>query len=223
MSLDQIERYIEILKPHYRKRDSIHIMGGEPTLHPQIIDIIKLLSNGFTKKPLIFLRSNGRSQFTKDVIKKIEDLKNNGINITVFSTKEKSENVEEHFPIFQSIMDFPDAIEKYKLVEPYNFAIDKCWVPRECGIGITPFGIFLCTRAVYIAHLLHLDVGERRFLPFDELMKKQGDIFCKYCYRQVRELHSNLDLEKSKNDPEITATWQKILDNYDPNYSLTLF
>lgn len=221
MSLDQVERYMEILRPRFRKRDSFHLMGGEPTLHPQIIDIIKIISNSFKSKPIILVRSNGRSEFTKQVIKNINKLTSDGINVTCITTKETLADVQEHFPIFQSIIDFPEIIKKHNLIEPYNFAIDKCWVPRECGIGITPFGIFLCTRAVAIAHLLHLDIGENHFFSFDDLMKRQGDIICKYCYRQTRELRSSL--EESKNNPEITSTWKEILDKYDPNYQLTLF
>jgi len=53
---------------HYRKSDSISIAGGEPLLHPDIVDIVRMVSN-FGCKPIV--NTNGIA-LTKELLRELK-------------------------------------------------------------------------------------------------------------------------------------------------------
>lgn len=69
--IDQIEKEVKILL-RLRKSDAIIISGGEPLLHPQLEQIVKMVKS-FHVKPVLV--TNGH-QLTK---RKVRDLKRNGL------------------------------------------------------------------------------------------------------------------------------------------------
>ena len=66
-SLDEIKRELEIFKS-MRKSDSVSIAGGEPLMHPDIIEIVRLVKN-MGWKPVI--NSNGEL-LTMDLLRKLK-------------------------------------------------------------------------------------------------------------------------------------------------------
>ena len=69
MSVEQIEKFIKESKDQERRWELIRILGGEPTLHPQIMDILELLLaykrdySSNTDDPLLHERFRIQSQW----------------------------------------------------------------------------------------------------------------------------------------------------------------
>lgn len=66
-TLNEIKEELNVFM-HYRKSDSISIAGGEPLLHPQIVDIVKMVSN-FGCKPIV--NTNGIT-LTPELLKELK-------------------------------------------------------------------------------------------------------------------------------------------------------
>lgn len=71
-TLDQVRRDLQVFVTK-RKSDSISIAGGDPLVHPQIVDIVRMIKQDFGKKPVI--NTNGLA-LTPDLLK---DLKRAGL------------------------------------------------------------------------------------------------------------------------------------------------
>lgn len=67
---------IEKMKEKIKLDDSIYLTGGEPTLHPQFLNILKYLSKNFPKQKITLL-TNGRRFFYKDFARKTLEINNN--------------------------------------------------------------------------------------------------------------------------------------------------
>lgn len=75
-----IER-VEKVKEKIELDDSIYLTGGEPTLHPYFLDILKYLTQNFPKQRITLL-TNGRRFFYRDFTKKVLEI-NDDFNIDV--------------------------------------------------------------------------------------------------------------------------------------------
>lgn len=71
-SLEQVRRDLQVFTTK-RKSDSISIAGGDPLVHPQIVDIVRMVRDEFKKKPVI--NTNGLA-LTPELLK---DLKRAGL------------------------------------------------------------------------------------------------------------------------------------------------
>jgi len=75
-SYKAIIKRIEKIKEKIRLDDSIYLTGGEPTLHPQFLDILKYLSKNFPDQKITLL-TNGRRFIYKDFAKKVLEINDN--------------------------------------------------------------------------------------------------------------------------------------------------
>jgi MoaA/NifB/PqqE/SkfB family radical SAM enzyme len=72
-SYDAIIRRLEKMKEKIKLDDSIYLTGGEPTLHPQFLNILKYLTQNFPKQKITLL-TNGRRFLYKDFTKKVLEI-----------------------------------------------------------------------------------------------------------------------------------------------------
>lgn len=70
-----IIKRIEQVKEKIKLDDSIYLTGGEPTLHPHFLDILKYISQHFPKQRIKLL-TNGRRFFYKDFTKRVLGINN---------------------------------------------------------------------------------------------------------------------------------------------------
>jgi len=71
-----IIKRLEKHKEKINKAESIYLTGGEPTLHPQFLDILKYLAKNFPKQRLKLL-TNGRRFVYQDFAKRVLSVTNN--------------------------------------------------------------------------------------------------------------------------------------------------
>ena len=82
-SLEQVKRDLAVFKK-YRKTDGVSIAGGDPLVHPQIVDIVRLVAEGGLKP---ILNTNGLA-LTKELLR---DLKRAGVAGFTFHVDSKQQ------------------------------------------------------------------------------------------------------------------------------------
>lgn len=177
MSLTQFSEFInESLDLGWAWR-RIDILGGEPTLHPEIMEIIGEVSR---------YRESHKSwvRFTT-----------NGLG--------KADNILKKLPSWVNIRNSKKEIGKNRSFVAYNWApIDLgipnppfCDLPWRCGIGLTKNGYFPCGPGASIARVFGLDIGLKSLkdLNLFDLTEMFGAV-CRYCghaptkgYQRTRE------------------------------------
>jgi hypothetical protein len=78
---------------------------------------------------------------------------------------------KRHANIYQAVQDVYPDLKDYS---------EDCFVLKNCGYGITPKGIFICSTIPYIATIMKLPGGLDHF-PSEEEEKEQKRMYCKYC------------------------------------------
>lgn len=157
MTVRQIQRFISELTylPHHVK--ALLVIGGEPLVHPQFLEIWFLLYDKLVQTKIIEeirLFTNGILQLPKE----IEKCK---YKLICSPPKQK-----KHFAFFVAPVDV-----KGKLV--------RCLIPKNCGIALNTFGYFPCGPAGSLYRLFNLDLAKMS-LPKSLSEWNYNDI-CIYC------------------------------------------
>ena len=149
ISIKKFKEYIHIIKPYVSIDSGIRISGGEPTLHPQIFDILDILLKEIRPKMRlpISICSNGVGADVNTILNKIRDKystldtpllilnptlqKSASFDFNIITSKNfDPEYVKKyHKPIFQAIMDIQPNINIEDIVK------DNCDLKRcTCGL-----------------------------------------------------------------------------------------
>jgi hypothetical protein len=147
----------------------IRILGGEPTLHSHIFDIIGLLSayqRDFNPSVRLVL---GTNFFGNQVHRVLEELPD---TITIKSTLKDS---------------------RVNLFKPFNVApVDRhfyrysdyacgCRIIEECGLGLTPSGYYMCAVAGGIDRIYRYNLGRKKMPDESDNFSDQMSAFCRLC------------------------------------------
>jgi hypothetical protein len=170
MTLAEIKKFLqESVEKGYRWK-LIRIVGGEPTLHPKIHQIMETLvdyKNGYSPDTRIMLATNGFAEVTKEVIAVAPP----EIEIDNSRKAPKKENYFVRFnmaPIDDPV--FKDAV-----------FTNGCRILKTCGIGLTPYGYYPCAVAGSIDRVLGFDLGRKELPARDDDMLDQLNVLCRYC------------------------------------------
>jgi len=225
MSLKQVDQYIEIAKPFITLGSVVTLTGGECTLHPDILKITDAIVKAF--RPLMYspiiIATNGRGLRSKEISKILQE--KHGRQILIGATKASPDVRINHYPVYRSILDYPDELKAKGVSAESDFAT-KCLTRSSGGVDLTPYGVFMCCNASAIARLFHLDVGMTKVPSLEEGTRQQG-IICKYCVDAASQFVPNTVFAVSTKPVPLnldvsTPTWRKALESFDPSYSLTI-
>jgi hypothetical protein len=194
MTVEQIKKFIKESIDNDIRWERVHLIGGEPTLHPSLLEIINLLidyKNNYSPKTAIWLVTNGYGLHVNKVLEKIPPsiLINNSYKKTAVQ-------------LFYAFNMAPQDKPNYKLGE-YE---DGCANYSSCGIGLNPYGYYCCGIAGGIDRILGLDIGRKSIPKYDDDMIDHLRVFCKLCgifssFRLVRKT-------------KISKTWGKMYEKY---------
>ena len=147
----------------------IRILGGEPTLHNRIFDIIDLLINyqkTYNPSVRLVLGTNFFGNRVHRVLEKLPDA------ITLKSTL-KSSRVNLFRPFNVAPVD-----TRFNRFSDYTCG---CRIIKECGLGLTPSGYYMCAVAGGIDRIFGYQLG-RNELPDDaDTLSDQMSAFCRLC------------------------------------------
>ena len=195
MSVEQIEKFVEESKGQGRRWELIRILGGEPTLHPQIWDILRLLlayKRDYSLNTTIHFYTNGLGSKVNGVLATIPE------EIRIMNSKKTSVTQK-----FFSINVAPADEQVYKELNYLN----GCHVTTFCGIGLTRYGYYHCEVAGSIDRVFGLDIGRKELPLSTDQMFDLFEVFCKYC--------GYFKHENARTDEEvISPTWRQAYEAY---------
>jgi hypothetical protein len=147
----------------------IRILGGEPTLHSRIFDIIDLLidyQRNFNPSVRLVLGTNFFGYQVHRVLEKLPD------TIIIKSTLK---------------------VSRVNLFKPFNVApVDRhfykfsdytcgCRIIEECGLGLTPSGYYVCAVAGGIDRIYGYNLGRKKMPDASDTFSDQMSAFCRLC------------------------------------------
>ena len=169
MSLAQIEAFVEESIAAGCRWERIRLLGGEPTLHPQIDAIVRcLLQYRIEHSPdtVIELVTNGYGERVRAVLARMP------LAITIDNSAKTSE--EQMFDPFNVA---PVDLPAYADADFTN----GCGVTQHCGIGLTPYGWYPCAVAGGMDRVVGHDLGRRSLPASADTLVDQLDAFCRLC------------------------------------------
>lgn len=197
MTLAQVEHFVDESLALDWQWDRIHILGGEPTLHAELSEIIDALCRYRRRFPDVLLRliSNGAGKLT--AVRPMLDKHDITVNVEAKSGKLPN--------WFTNMLRAPvDVLGSPEPIPPCGiFGISGC------GIGLTKHGYFLCGCGASIARVCGLDVGVMRLqdLTYDAMLR-QAEKICNVCG------HHNRTSVIAQDDGEASPFWKNALEQY---------
>jgi len=196
MEVKQIERFVKksLKMKHEWKR--IDIIGGEPTLHPEIDKIWTVIKKYKDAYPdtLVRITTNGKGAKVKSVIEQIPKW------VKIKNTDKEKNHISEN----GGFTAFNDA--------PIDHGIEDapvCDIPWRCGLGMTPKGFYPCGAGGAIDRVMDLNIGLRKleFVTTDNL-RKQLKTLCKFCG------HSPTCHKHNTDKQENSKVWEEAYKKY---------
>ncbi len=181
--LDEIRKFIDENKG---KSMTVNILGGEPTIHPDIDEIVKLLSEHFT----VGLATNGLTNYVPPVLIFIEDTS-------------KSKGLQ---PMFSTTMEAPIDMEQYK---NDDFSLG-CYQAGVCGAGYNQRGYYACPIAGAIDRVMKLGYESK---SIEEAYERQDEVFdalCRYCGTYKTKNLQHFLVPPLTDEEVITKSWEFI-------------
>lgn len=194
--LDTIRAFIDESIDTSHQWKKITVLGGEPTIHPQVIEIcgeVLRYKEAFKDCRLTFF-TNGYGPKVAEVIPQIEGME-------IINTS-KQPGIDP--PGLRNMTIAPIDCHD-------NRKIRNCRYPHfdACGVEFTPLGLFACGPGANIARVLGYDLGVHRIADLTAgKMTEFMRIVCQYCG------YSKNHRVRWSRDKSISPTWGKILDNY---------
>lgn len=193
ITVDQIEYFVKESIDNNIKWERICILGGEPTLHPELFTILNILldyKNNFSPESRIRLVTNGCSAKVKNVLKKIpKEIK--------IDNSGKISNLQT-FCLYNRA---PQDIFLYRNLDFTN----GCWITSLCGIGLTPYGYYPCAAGGAIDRIFGFDIGRKELPHHNDDLLDQLHRLCKLCGHFI-SMYGRKE--------NITETWKSAYNQY---------
>jgi hypothetical protein len=194
MSVFQVKKFIDESVKSDRKWKGIRIIGGEPTLHKNVVEIAKIISDYKKFSPKLSLRFATNGCSNKNIVDMIpsEFIIENSHKTTVSQYFTPINLAPIDLAAFNSI-DFRNA----------------CPITKLCGLGLTKYGYYHCAVAGAIDRVFGFDLGRKSLPAIGDQMIKEKRELCKYCGHFLEYFGV-----KKTNKELISKSWIKSYNNY---------
>jgi hypothetical protein len=167
----------------------IRLLGGEPTLHSRIFEIVDLLCDYQVRHNpnlRLVLGTNFHGRRVQGVLARLP------AKIIVKSTlKTSRENLFRPF----NVAPCDRALFRWS-----DFTCG-CRIIAECGLGLTPSGYYMCAVAGGIDRVFQYNLGRRRLPAADDTLTDQMAAFCPLC--------GHFGFQWPTRKPKMSATWRR--------------
>ena len=163
MSLKQLRFFMSESIRLNRNWEYISLLGGEPALHPRLLNILEDFRRLNFNMENLQVVTNGYGRAVRAVLKRLPGW------VLVSDTKKIS------------------PIQKFRLynLAPVDFGIKNaspCRIPQNCGCGLTRYGYYPCGAGGSIDRVFGFDIGIKRLEDLTtENTGKQLKVLCRYC------------------------------------------
>ncbi|WP_341580967.1 radical SAM protein [Marinobacter metalliresistant] len=198
MSISQIRQFVDdsiAQKRHWRR---IRILGGEPTLHPEFLQIMEILIRlkEVAPKTIIEVVTNGFGAKVNAILDRIPE----GVQV---ENSAKSQNIQPGFGPFNLA---PIDSWQYAFADYRN----GCDIAQSCGIGLTPQGYYPCAVAGGIDRVLGLERGRQSIPHTGDDMRDLMAEACRLCGRFRDGHYVPEKLRKPLMEQKTSKSWAKI-------------
>jgi hypothetical protein len=200
MSPEQIEKFVQEaieLKYYWSK---ISLTGGEPALHPQIIDIFDVLKKykNFNPDCVFVIVSNGVGEKVESILSKLPEWVE-----VVNSKKEEGRQSNVFIPFNMAPIDS-------KLYSRFADFSKGCQMLETCqGLALSMYGYYPTSPCVLgIDRVWGFDIGIKKLSLVDErALRDQMRVLCKYCgiFKKPYELITK---------PKMSSSWKDAYSRY---------
>jgi hypothetical protein len=205
MTVEQIQRFIKESIESNVKWESIRVMGGEPTLHPDLLKILTVIleyKKHYSAAVRIVLVTNGYDSKVSRILSEVP------AEIEIENSKKTSE--------VNKFTTFNKAPQDSFLFKNADFS-NGCWMTFHSGIGLTPHGYYCCAVGGSIDRVFGFDVGRKKLPSNNDDMIDQLQLFCKLC-GHFPQSHATTTCEVT------SASWKAAYNKYrQMNPSLSLY
>ena len=175
ISIDAIDKFIADSKALGIRWKLINILGGEPTLHPQFLEIIQKIHveyiDEYSPATILQVVSNGYTESSRMLCNKILKYKN--VRIDSGSYK-KSNKVDYFTPFNDAPCDKPS--------HSTNDYSKGCWVAKHCGLGLNHLGYYGCAVCGGIDRVMGKFIGAASLEELTTpLILHHFELFCHLC------------------------------------------
>lgn len=226
LTVEQVKKFIAESKACGKEWVRIALTGGEPTLHPDIMEIVGLVleyrNTCLPKRSFVQIVTNGYGQ-SEEVLKKIQ-----------------STYTQEVFPqrVFNQFVRNNGKRNKVVLHSPVNMAPvdnealkdsdfrDGCWVTETAGLCLTRHGYYFCGTGAAIDRVFGYNIGIQALneVCMHKFIDQRSQL-CRLCGR-----FNDLSISQELFGPNwvieerASATWEKAFKAYhDSKPVLTVF
>lgn len=202
IELDVIRQFVNDSLDQGRSWARIRLLGGEPTLHPQFMEIMQELLRYKAQHPTTSIQvvTNGYGRKVQAVIKSLP-------RFIYIENSSKSGNVQPGFGPFNLA---PQDSKIYSGADYRN----GCSIASTCGLGLTPQGYYPCAVAGGIDRVLGVRRGRATLPSPDDEMRDLMDMACRLCGR-FRDGHYVPDkLRPPLMAQQTSRSWVRIYDEW---------
>ena len=210
MTPEQIRRFVAESLAQHRQWEGIQIEGGEPTLHPQFEEIIRIL-NEYRRRHLpsawIQINTNGYSSSSRALLSRLPP------GIDVYSSEKKGPRQRLHCAFNVAPVDLPEF-------SGTNYS-QGCFQPAQYGLGLNRYGYYPHPACGGIDRVFGFDVGRKTLPSVRDDLRDQFARLCCYCgcFRNFSSrVRSDYDLRPSSAEitlcGQISASWRDAYRRY---------
>ncbi|MEI8348663.1 MAG: radical SAM protein [Candidatus Omnitrophota bacterium] len=194
MRLGQVQKFIQESIDNNVCWERIRLMGGEPTLHPQLYEVLNVLldyKKKYSHTTEVVILTNGFGKTVQDILKNLPE----GVEVN---------NTAKQYP-HQDFRRFNMAPVDSVLYQWADYT-NGCSVISDCGIGLTPFGYYPCNIAGGIDRVFGFDKGRKKLPLRQDMMVDQLKTFCRLC--------GHFRPPKLTNKEKMSSIWKKAYKKY---------
>ena len=210
--LQDIENFVQESIRAGREWQLINVLGGEPTLHDDFMNILALLQNyveAYSPKTIIKVVSNGVSERSRWLC---EVAKDNFKNVMIDYSSFKDSNKVEYFTPFNDAPADDDCFKNADFTK-------ACWVASYCGIGLNAGGYYACAVCGGIDRVIDGHNGAKTIADLTEgKINEHYDKFCRLC-GNFKHYDKNAGdfIPRSEKEPfrnVVSKTWEELYKQY---------
>jgi hypothetical protein len=169
MPLTQLEAFLNDSLTAGVRWERIRLLGGEPTLHPELMAILGLLENYRTRynpRLRLVLCTNGSGARVRRTLSRLPP------NVIVKNTAKTT-----RARLFRPFNQAPIDLRRHRFAD---YACG-CRILEDCGLGLTPQGYYPCAIAGGIDRVFGFGLGRLRLPPEQDEMQEMRERFCPLC------------------------------------------